>query len=232
MRAAVVIPAHNEEQTVGQVAAVCAKADSVDEVIVVDNASTDGTTAAARAAGARVVHCSEQGKGQAMRAGVAATDAEVILFLDADLLRLRPDHVDRLVRPVAQGSAAMTLGMMDRGPELNPLFINALPRLTGQRAVRRDLFESLDPEDIRGYKVEAALNARADELGSEVTAFICEGLWHRTKEEKAVDGALYGTARKVQMLATAVWSYASYHLVRPVRRRWQRARRDRLRTPR
>lgn len=219
--AAAVIPAHNEATTVADVAAVCGKSASLDEVIVVDNASTDGTATAAAAAGARVVHCREQGKGQAMRAGVAATDAEVILFLDADLLRLRTDHVDRLVRPVAQGSAAMTLGMMDRGPELNPLFINALPRLTGQRAVRRELFDALDAADIKGYKVEAALNALADELEVEVAAYICEGLWHRTKEEKAVDGAIYGTARKVQMLATAVWSYASYHMIRPVRHRLQ-----------
>ncbi len=218
-RAAAVIPAHNEEPTVGEVVAVCRKAESVDDVIVVDNASTDGTAGAARAAGARVVHCGTPGKGQAMRAGVEATDAEVILFFDADLLRLRTDHVDRLVRPVKHGSAAMTLGLFDRGPELNPLFINALPRLTGQRAVRRDLFESLDPEDIKGYKVEAALNARADELDAEIAGFICEGLWHRTKEEKANDGAAYGTARKLGMLATAVWSYASYRVVRPLRRR-------------
>lgn len=215
---AAVVPAHNEEPTIGDVVAVARAARLVDDVIVVDNRSVDRTAEVASDAGARVVPCGEKGKGQAMRAGVAATDAEVIVFLDADLLHLGPTHVDRLVAPILDGSAGMTLGLFDRGPELNPVFLKALPRLTGQRAMHRSLFESLDLEDIRGYRVEAALNSRADELGLTIDAFVCEGLWHRTKEEKDADGPVAGTARKLGMLATAVWSYLSYQVVRPFRR--------------
>lgn len=215
---AAIIPARDEAPTVGAVAVVARASTLVDEVLVVDNGSTDGTAEVAARAGARVVTCLEPGKGQAMRVGVAATDAEVVVFLDGDLLHLGPAHVDRLLRSVIDGSAGMTLGLFDRGPELNPIFLKALPRLTGQRAMRRELFESLDLEDIRGYRVEAALNSRADELGLEIDAFVCEGLWHRTKEEKDLDGPLAGTVRKLGMLATAVWSYASYQLVRPFRR--------------
>ena len=218
MTVAAIVPAHNEEPTIGEVVAVAQAASLVDEVIVVDNRSVDRTADIAGEAGARVISCEEKGKGQAMRAGVAATDAEVIVFLDADLLHLGPAHVDRLVAPVLDGSAGMTLGLFDRGPELNPVFLNALPRLTGQRAMERSLFESLDLEDIRGYRVEAALNSRADELGLTIDAFVCEGLWHRTKEEKDADGPVAGTARKLGMLATAVWSYLSYQVVRPFRR--------------
>ena len=215
---AAVIPAHNERPTIGEVVTVARAASLVDEVLVVDNRSSDGTAAAAAAAGARVVSCDQKGKGEAMRAGVSTTSAEVIVFLDGDLLHLGPSHVDRLVAPVLDGSAGMTLGLFDRGPELNPLFLNALPRLTGQRAMHRSLFDGLDLDDVRGYRVEAALNSRADELGLTIDAFVCEGLWHRTKEEKDVDGRLAGTARKLGMLATAVWSYLSYQVVRPFRR--------------
>ncbi|MDX1620948.1 MAG: glycosyltransferase [Nitriliruptorales bacterium] len=212
---AVIIPAYNEEETVGEVAKVASVAALVDEVVVVDNASSDDTAGAAREAGARVVRCEEKGKGQAMRAGVAATEAEFICFLDADLLNLGPAHVDRLIKPIIDGDAGMTLGLFDRGPELNPLFLNALPRLTGQRAMHRSLFEGLDIEHIKGYKVEAALNSRADELGLEIDAFVCDGLWHRTKEEKHRHGRVAGSLRKVGMLATAVWSYVSYAVRRP-----------------
>jgi glycosyltransferase involved in cell wall biosynthesis len=222
MRVAVIIPAHDEAGTVAEVVGVARASDLVDEVIVVDNRSSDGTADAAVRAGARVIRCDERGKGQAMRAGVAATDAAVICFLDADLLHLVPGHVDRLVAPVLDGSAGMTLGLFDRGPELNRIFLKALPRLTGQRAMRRSLFESLDLEDIKGYRVEAALNSRADELALPIDAFVCDGLWHRTKEEKDAAGPIAGTGKKVAMLATAMWSYASYHVLRPFRRKAER----------
>lgn len=218
MKVAAIIPAYNEAVTVGDVVEAATLATTVDEVIVVDNRSTDGTSDAAARAGARVLRCEQPGKGQAMRMGVTATDAEVILFLDADLKNLVPEHVDRLVQPVLEGRAGMTLGLFDRGPELNPIFLKALPRLTGQRAMRRELFESLTIDDIKGYKVEAALNSRAAELDLEIDAFVCDGLWHRTKEEKDSGGPLVGSARKVAMLATAVWSYASYQVLRPLRR--------------
>ena len=88
-----------------------------DEVIVVDNASSDATANVAAAHGARVVHEPTAGKGEAMRAGVAAApDADVIVFLDADLFGLRPHHVDGLVASVIAGDADMACGLFDRGP--------------------------------------------------------------------------------------------------------------------
>lgn len=102
-RVAAVIPALNEEQTVADVVTAAREARLVDEVIVVDNASSDGTARAAAAAGARVVPEPTRGKGEAMRTGVAATDADVIVFLDADLVGLRSDHVDALVNPCSTG---------------------------------------------------------------------------------------------------------------------------------
>lgn len=218
VRVAAIIPAYNEVETVGQVVTVARKSDVIDEVIVVDNGSSDDTAEAARRAGARVFDCLEKGKGQAMLAGVAGTDAPYICFLDADLLHLGTGHLERLVRPVVEGEVGMTLGLFDRGPELNPLFLKGLPRLTGQRAMHRSLFEGLDLDDIKGYRVEAALNSRADELDLEIDAFVCEGLWHRTKEEKDQQGPVVGSLRKVAMLATAIWSYASYQVRRPFRR--------------
>jgi glycosyltransferase involved in cell wall biosynthesis len=212
-RAAAIIPAYNEEETVGDVIDVAKRANLVSEVIVVDNGSQDATSEVAAEHGARVVDHPEGGKGHAMAAGVDATDAEVVVFLDADLTGLRPDHVDRLVGAVTIGKAGMALGLFDRGPIQNKVFLNFLPKLTGERALRRELFESLDPEDIEGYKVEAALNSRATDLGVEVRAFVLDGMFHRTKEEKE-ESPTKGMAKKVAMLATAVGAYVTYWTVR------------------
>lgn len=219
MTVAALIPAYNEAATIADVVAVAQACAMVDEVVVIDNNSGDDTFEVASATGARTLQCREQGKGQAMKLGVESTDADIIMFLDADLLHLTVDHLERLIVPIRDDQADMTLGLFDRGPDLNPLFLDVLPKLTGQRAMRRELFEGLDMHDIRGYRVEAALNSRADELGMRIHAFVADGLWHRTKEEKDSDGRMAGSARKVAMLATAVWSYASYQVVRPIRER-------------
>ena len=203
-RVAVVIPARNEAGTVADVVAAAQRARLVDEVIVVDNGSSDETACAAASQGARVVTEPIPGKGEAMHTGVAATDAEVIVFLDADLVGLRPDHVDALVEALLDG-AGMACGLFDRGRLLNPLFVHVLPTLTGERALRRELFEALTPDFVHGYRIEAGLNSLAKDRGLAVTRFVCPGLWHRPKEKKL--GPLRGFAAKVSMLLTAVLAY-------------------------
>lgn len=221
MKVAVVIPARNEAPTIGHVVEVARQVGRVNEVIVVDNNSRDDTATVAQRHGARVVACGNEGKGQAMAAGVAATEASVIVFLDADLIGLWPSHVNRLIDTVIEGGAAMACGLFDRGPFLNPAFLHALPILTGQRAVRREIFEALDPRDIKGYKVEAALNSICAEHHLETKSFICNGLWHRTKEEK-FGTPVEGFARKLAMLSVASWSYLSYRLRRTITPRRRR----------
>lgn len=208
-RVAAVIPAWNEAATVGAVVYAALDAELVDEVIVVDNASTDDTGRVAREHGARVVHEPAAGKGQALRAGVAATDAELLVFLDADLVGLRPGHVDTLVGLVRNGEADMACGLFDRGPVANPIFLEGLPVLTGQRALRRELFEQLEVDDVRGYRVEAALNSLVarDELVR--VDRVLPGLWHRTKEEK-LSSPVVGLLTKVAMLLSACWSYIRF----------------------
>lgn len=112
-RIAVVFPARNEAATVGGlVAAVrqelitdCAL---VDEVIVIDSDSTDTTAATARAAGATVYqqhtllpeHGHRTGKGEALWKSLAATDADLIVFCDADLIGFDPQLLVGLLGPL------------------------------------------------------------------------------------------------------------------------------------
>ena len=205
MTVAAIIPARDEEPTVADVVYAARRAALVDEVIVVDNGSSDRTAEVAGSAGARVVTEPVKGKGEAMQAGVRATDAELIVFLDADLVRLQPEHIDALVQAVQQG-AGMACGLFDRGRFLNPVFEHALPALTGERALRRELFEALSFRDVHGYRVEAALNSEARAAGVPVVRFVCPGLWHRPKEKK-FRSPLRGFLAKVAMLLTAVVEY-------------------------
>jgi glycosyltransferase involved in cell wall biosynthesis len=222
-KAAAIIPAFNESATIADVTAQAKRARLIDEVIVVDNASIDNTAESAAQAGARVISCPTKGKGEAMRAGVEATDADVIVFLDGDLVGLTPDHVDALAEPILEGRAGMACGLFDRGPSKNPIFLSNLPILTGERSMKRELFMSLDLDQIEGYKVEAALNARCADLGLPVETFICDGMWHRTKEQKS-GTPVRGFFGKVAMLAVAAWETVFHWTRRRLRAIFRRAR--------
>ena len=97
----VVIPALNEEEPIGEVVRAVA-AQPVDEIIVVDNGSTDRTAERAAAAGARVVCEPRRGYGRACRAGARAvrSDCRSFVFLDGDGSDC-PEFIPALLAPIA-----------------------------------------------------------------------------------------------------------------------------------
>ncbi len=105
---AVIIPALNEQESIGKVISVIPP--WVDDVIVVDNGSTDRTVAVAEEHGARVFSESRRGYGSACLMGMAQLDQpDIVLFLDGDYSDY-PEEADLLVDPVASGDADMVIG--------------------------------------------------------------------------------------------------------------------------
>ncbi|HUW84474.1 MAG TPA: TIGR04283 family arsenosugar biosynthesis glycosyltransferase [Phycisphaerae bacterium] len=105
---AVVIPALNEAEAIGKV--IVAIPDWVDDIVVVDNGSTDRTADVARAAGARVVQQPQRGYGSACLAGIASLhSADVVVFLDGDFSD-SPQEMPQLVDPIVVGQADMVIG--------------------------------------------------------------------------------------------------------------------------
>ena len=111
----VVIPCLNEEEPIADVVREVL-AQQVDEVIVVDNGSTDRTAERAAAAGARVIHEPRPGYGRACAAGLAAVDGacEIVCFLDGDGSDV-PAFMGEVVGPIADDRADFTMGSRLRG---------------------------------------------------------------------------------------------------------------------
>ncbi len=195
---AVVLPALNEAQTVGQIVSVIRDellGTLVDELVVLDSGSTDATAAIAKASGARVVALDEvfpglkplRGKGEAMWRALAATDADLVVFIDADLRSFSAAYVRGLLgplltdpsvslvkavyeRPLVQGEQVIPAGggrvtELVARPLLNlywPQLAGVIQPLAGEYAARRSLLERL-PFPV-GYGVEFAMLVDTAEL--------------------------------------------------------------------
>lgn len=184
-RAAVIIPAYNEEQRIAATVESAATIAGVDLVIVVDDGSGDRTSDVAAAAGARVARAPRnEGKAAAMERGAAAVaDIErkaaaprILLFLDADLERTASGAAP-LLDAVRDGRADVAIATLPAQPGGGHGFVVNLARkgiaeatgwspqqpLSGQRALTREAFNAALPL-ARGFGVEVGMTI--DLLGS------------------------------------------------------------------
>jgi dolichol-phosphate mannosyltransferase len=107
----VIVPVHNERETIAEALRRVKAAPGEKEIIVVDDASTDGTLALLKAdPDIRLLrHLKNQGKGSAIRTALAAATGDVILIQDADL-EYDPQEYPRLVEPIRRGEARVVYG--------------------------------------------------------------------------------------------------------------------------
>ncbi|HEV2811089.1 MAG TPA: glucosyl-3-phosphoglycerate synthase [Acidimicrobiales bacterium] len=178
----VCLPARNEAATIGAIVTsivhhLVERQPLVDEVVVVDDGSTDATAEVALQAGARVVATtSPDGKGGALRTSLAASTGDLVVWCDADILGFQPSFVTGLLAPLLADPSVDFVkaryrrdldgqaGEGGRVTELvaRPLLARLFPHLSGfaqplagEYAGRRTLLEQLD--FVPGYGVDLGL---------------------------------------------------------------------------
>lgn len=197
-RAAAIIPAYNEEKTIGNVISSALKVELLSEIIVVNDGSSDKTLDIAQKYNVKIINLKENlGKGGALRKGVNFTDSDVILFLDADLIGLNPSHINSLLLPVLKEEVDMTIGVFNNGRFTTDLAQKIAPNLSGQRALKRNVFESISNIELTRYGVEVALNRFVQRNNIIFKEVILNNVSHVMKEEKL--GLLKGFSSRLRM---------------------------------
>jgi glycosyltransferase involved in cell wall biosynthesis len=221
-RTAVIIPVLNEEDSLPLVLDAIPK-DLVDEVVVVDNGSTDRSAEIARAHGATVVEEEHRGYGAACLRGIAATeDYEVLVFLDGDYSDY-PEDMHELLPPVVTDEADLVIGsrMINResrrallpqsrfGNQLAAVLMRILfgircTDLGPFRVIRRSSLVALQMQDRDfGWTVEMQLRARLK--GIRVTE---RPVRYRKRVGKSkITGTLSGTLKASYKILKTIFAY-------------------------
>ncbi len=220
-RVVAVIPVIDEIESLPSVLAEF-RHGTVDEVVVVDGGSTDGTPAAALAAGATVVTELRRGYGRACHEGAQLTDADVIVFLDGDGSD-DPAAIATLVEPVRSGRAALVLGTR-ADPEQGALhwhqrlgneFVSLLVRIVygvrvrdipPMRAVRRDVLDALEMTEMT-YGWPTEMIVKAARAGYPILEVEVPSR-HRRGGESKVSGRLGPSLRAGARMLTVVVRYS------------------------
>jgi glycosyltransferase involved in cell wall biosynthesis len=223
MNITLIIPALNEAACIAPLLAEL-PAGLVEELLIVDNGSTDDTAGVARRAGARVIVEPRRGYGYACAAGVAAASGDLLAFMDGDGSFV-PSELAALLAPLLDGSADLVLGTRMRGGMAagampphqrfgNQLVARLMYRLYGLRltdlgpfrVIRRDLLNTLDMREMTyGWPVEMIVKAARQ--GARIVELPIS-YRPRSAGESKVGGTVHGTLLATYRILRTTFRYA------------------------
>jgi len=175
----VIIPALNEEKTIRTVINLAGRSPLVDEILVIDDKSSDNTIKQSRLPKVKIYTSPKLGKGGSMRDGLLLSKNEIIIFLDADILTYPENIVELLAEPLITGEADFVKSCFDRQagrvtelvakPLLSLLFpdlVRFSQPLSGMVACLKSWMLKLDIENDYGVDIGILLDLHA--LGARI----------------------------------------------------------------
>jgi len=189
-----IIPAYNEAKNIGRVLKLLKDCKFIDEIIVVDDGSTDRTGIVAREAGDRrlriITHGQNQGKGAAMATGISASNNDLLLFLDSDLVGLKEEHILKILSPIVfSREADLSLGVFGLKKwhkYTGTKFFNRIfPGISGQRAIYKKSLPPIEKIMQSRYGVDLLITRHVSKSRRAIVTL--EGLSQVIKENKSPD---------------------------------------------
>jgi glycosyltransferase involved in cell wall biosynthesis len=212
-----VIPARNEELYLPGVLDTACSLGWLNQIIIVDDCSTDRTLEIARDYAHQysrlsVIHLdSRTGKSRAMLAGVTALQDRVedVIFMDADLIGLKPSHIEEMYNPLGSYQCEMAVVVFRSGGIRTTAAQIATPNLSGQRCLRRSAaYRALMLLENSGYGIEIGLTLYALRNNWKVVYVPWRGVTHVVQESK--HGLIRGVSARAIMYAQVIATWVEF----------------------
>ena len=188
MKISAVFSAYNEENTIAAVVKTALDSIIIDEVITVNDGSTDKTAKSLEQFFLNpkftyIEYEKNRGKSYAMVDGIKKSFGEIIVFIDADILNFEEKHINQLILPLVNKEADMVIGHPTENKidkKLNPLQL-----LAGERSLfKKDVVPFLDNIRTTQYGIEMMLNLYYKSNGKKIKFEYLWGVYHLTKIRK------------------------------------------------
>ncbi|OHA26961.1 MAG: hypothetical protein A3C06_04290 [Candidatus Taylorbacteria bacterium RIFCSPHIGHO2_02_FULL_46_13] len=164
---AAIVCAYNEDRHIRTVLDTLVLCDFISEIVVVDDGSREPLTRLQYVYPSIhfIRHAENRGKAYAMETGVSSTRAPYIFFCDADLVGFLPEHARAIIEPVIAGDFESFVGIR-HNREQRAVFLFALN--SGERCLKRSLWEALPPFYKKGFRIETGLNFQVKKMGGRI----------------------------------------------------------------
>lgn len=154
-----IIPAFNEEKNIIKVLTTLKRVETINEIIVISDGSTDDTAELVRKFGyAKVISLPHNvGKTKAITRGVIEAENPIILFSDADLINLNKKHLSDLIAKYCEG---FEMVIMDKGsqPWIFRSVLQSVPAVSGTRILNKELFFKIPFKESDRFQLEIRIN--------------------------------------------------------------------------
>ena len=226
MKISVIIPAYNEVKTIHEIVRRVKATDLIDEIVVVDDGSKDGTREVlaeiAESEGVKVIlHDRNQGKGAAVRTGIQAATNDVMIIQDADL-EYDPRDYAGLFRPLEEGIADVVYGSRFLGGARRPILFWNMVANKILTLVTNILYNNILTDMETGYKVfrrsvvkDMVIHARGFEFEPEFTAKVLKRKVRIFEVPITFNPRDYADGKKIKMKDAfiAMWALIKYRFV-------------------